>query len=187
MVVNKALFVLNYFKLEVFKAKRRTVLGMGDYRQFNTNINSYVRLEHLYEKVPHRFHIKLKLQQQNPVILFINGLTFERKTYIISCIQYFTQKRMQPGVMKRHTWATKVPQRIKTSAVVHKFSSKSTTWVNFAVNYCKNTSFMNTEFVHDKYSIIIATTGSKLLQKYKFHEYRIRSWQIQYHYCYYWQ
>ena len=47
VVVNKALFVLNYFKLEVLKAKRRVVLGMGDYRQFITNINSCVCLEHL--------------------------------------------------------------------------------------------------------------------------------------------
>ena len=31
VVVNKALFVLNYFMIEVFKAKRRAVLGMGDY------------------------------------------------------------------------------------------------------------------------------------------------------------
>ena len=28
---------------------------------------------------------------------------------------------------------------------------------------------------------------SKLLQKYKFHEYRIRSWQTPCRYCYYWQ
>ena len=61
VVVNKALFVLNYFKLEVFKDKRSAVLGMGDYRQFIANIKSCVRLGHLYEKVPHRFHLKLEV------------------------------------------------------------------------------------------------------------------------------
>ena len=62
VVVSKVLFGLNYFKIEVFKAKRRAVLGMGDYRQFITNVKSCVCLEHPYEKVPHIFHIKLELQ-----------------------------------------------------------------------------------------------------------------------------
>ena len=62
VVINKALFVLNYSKLEIFKDKRRAVLGMGDYRQFITNIKSCVRLGHLYKKAPHIFRIKLELQ-----------------------------------------------------------------------------------------------------------------------------
>ena len=53
VVVSKALFGLNYFKVEVFMAKRRAVLGMGDYRQLITNINSCVRLEHPYESPTH--------------------------------------------------------------------------------------------------------------------------------------
>ena len=90
--------------VEVLKAKRKAVLGMGDYRQFITNIKSCVRLEHPYEKVPHRFHIKLELQRQKTVIFFINRHTLKEKpTSLISCLQYFTQQQMQPGVMKRHT------------------------------------------------------------------------------------
>ena len=32
---------------------------------------------------------------------------------------------------------------------------------NLAVNYRKNTSFMNTEFIHDKHRVVIATTGKQ--------------------------
>ena len=110
-------------------------------------------------KVTHIFHIKLELQRQKNSNFVHKQAYFERKTYIISCLQYFTQQQMQPGVMKRFTWATKVPQRIKTSAVVWKFGIKFTAWTNFAVNYCKNASFMNTEFIHDKHCVVIATTG----------------------------
>ena len=78
VVVSKALFGLNYFKVEVFKAKRRAVLGMGDYRQLITDINSCVCLEHPYKKVP---HINLNSSDKNSSFLHKHTY-FERKIYI---------------------------------------------------------------------------------------------------------